>query len=102
MRLAKARVHFIGIGGIGMCGLAELLYNMGVNVKGSDQAENAQTLHLRELGIPVQIGHLANHLSDVDVAVYSSAIKPSNPEYQAAKKNGIPLIPRAEALAEIM
>ena len=102
VRLAKARVHFIGIGGIGMCGLAELLHNMGVQVKGSDLSENQQTLHLREIGIKVQIGHREENLEDVDVAVYSSAVKPSNVEYRAAKKRGVPLIPRAEALAEIM
>ena len=102
VRFAKARVHFIGIGGIGMCGLAELLYNMGVQVKGSDQSENQQTLHLREIGIKIQIGHHEDNLNDVDVAVYSSAVKTDNIEFRAAKKRGIPLIPRAEALAEIM
>ena len=102
VRLAKARVHFIGIGGIGMCGLAELLHNMGVHVKGSDLSENQQTLRLRELGIKIYIGHDESHLDDVDVAVYSSAVRVDNPEYSGAKRKGIPLIPRAEALAEIM
>lgn len=102
VRLAKARVHFIGIGGIGMCGLAELLHNMGVQVKGSDLAENQQTLHLREIGIKVQIGHSDKNMDDIDVAVYSAAVKPDNVEFRAAKKRGVPLIPRAEALAEIM
>lgn len=102
MRLAKSRVHFIGIGGIGMCGLAELLHNMGVHVKGSDVSENQQTIRLRELGIKVFIGHSAENLNDVDVAVFSSAVKPDNVEYKSAKSRGIPLIPRAEALAEIM
>lgn len=102
VRLAHARVHFIGIGGIGMCGLAELLHNMGVQVKGSDMAENQQTLRLRELGIRIDIGQKEDQMENVDVAVYSSAVKPDNPEYRAAKNRGIPLIPRAEALAEIM
>src|ERR1700677_3867707 len=102
VRLAKARVHFIGIGGIGMCGLAELLHNMGVQVKGSDLAENQQTLHLREIGVRIMIGQREENLEDVDVAVYSSAVKPDNDEFRGAKKRGIPLIPRAEALAEIM
>lgn len=102
MRLAKSRIHFIGIGGIGMCGLAELLHNMGVQVKGSDLSENMQTIRLRELGIQVQIGHVAENMNSVDVAVYSSAVKPSNVEFQEAKRRGIPLIPRAEALAEMM
>jgi UDP-N-acetylmuramate--alanine ligase len=101
-RFAKAKIHFIGIGGIGMCGLAELLHNMGVSVKGSDLGENQQTLHLRELGIPIFIGHAAENLQDADVAVYSSAVKSDNVEFRAAKTNGVPLIPRAEALAEIM
>jgi len=85
-----------------MCGLAELLHNMGVQVKGSDLAENQQTLHLREIGVRVLIGHREENLEDVDVAVYSSAVKPDNVEFKGAKKRGIPLIPRAEALAEIM
>ena len=102
VRLAKARVHFVGIGGIGMCGLAELLHNMGVQVKGSDISENQQTLHLRSIGLKIFIGHSKENLNDVDVAVYSSAVKTSNVEYQEAKARGVPLIPRAEALAEIM
>lgn len=102
MRLAKSKVHFIGIGGIGMCGLAELLHNMGVQVKGSDVGENQNTIRLREMGIQVQIGHFDQNIQDVDVAVFSSAVKPDNVEFRAAKKAGIPLIPRAEALAEIM
>jgi UDP-N-acetylmuramate--alanine ligase len=102
IRLAHSRVHFIGIGGIGMCGLAELLHNMGVHVKGSDLNENQQTLHLRQLGIKIDIGQKAENIKDVDVAVYSSAVKPDNIEFQTARKLGVPLIPRAEALAEIM
>ena len=74
VRFAKARVHFIGIGGIGMCGLAELLHNMGVQVKGSDQSENQQTLHLREKGIKVQIGHCDENLDDVDVAAQRTTL----------------------------
>ncbi|MEQ1665319.1 MAG: UDP-N-acetylmuramate--L-alanine ligase, partial [Bdellovibrionales bacterium] len=95
-------MHFIGIGGIGMCGLAELMHNMGVQVKGSDISENQQTLRLREIGIKIEIGHRAENISDIDVAVYSSAVKNNNIEYAEAKRQHIPLIPRAEALAEIM
>lgn len=102
MRLAKSRVHFIGIGGIGMCGLAELLHNMGVSVRGSDISENQQTIRMREMGIKIMIGHREENIDDVDVCVYSSAVKPDNVEFRAAKKKNIPLIPRAEALAEIM
>lgn len=102
MRLAKARVHFIGIGGIGMCGLAELLHNLGARVTGSDASENAQTIRLKQLGIEVFAGHAAKNVEDAEVVVYSSAVKESNVEYQAARQKRIPLIRRAEALAELM
>lgn len=102
IRFAKSKVHFIGIGGIGMCGLAELLHNMGVYVQGSDMSENAQTQRLQELGIKVFKGHDATQVRDIDVVVYSSAIKRNNVEFTSALKQGVPLIPRAEALAEIM
>jgi UDP-N-acetylmuramate--alanine ligase len=102
MRLAKARVHFIGIGGIGMCGLAELLHNMGAQVTGSDASENAQTVRLAHLGVRIHKGHAEENLGDCEVVVYSSAVRESNVEYQAARRNKIPLIRRAEALAEIM
>lgn len=102
MRLAKAKVHFIGIGGIGMCGLAELLHNLGAQVTGSDASENAQTVRLKQLGIQVFKGHAENHLGDCDVVVYSSAVKESNIEYSEARRRKIPLIRRAEALAQIM
>lgn len=85
-----------------MCGLAELLSNMGVAVQGSDIAENAQIARLRAMGINVMIGHAAENLGPASVCVYSSAIRPQNVEYREAKKRGTPLIPRAEALAEIM
>lgn len=101
-RLAQAKVHFIGIGGIGMCGLAELLHNMGANVTGSDANDNLQTQRLESLGITVFKGHHGSHLGEADVVVYSSAVKPDNVEYQEARRRHIPLIRRAEALAEIM
>ena len=102
MRLAQAKVHFIGIGGIGMCGLAELLRNMGGQVSGSDLSENAQTTRLRALGIDIKIGHSAENVHGVEVVVCSSAVRPDNPEFREARRLKIPLIPRAEALAEIM
>src|SRR5262245_25416469 len=102
MRLAKAKVHFIGIGGIGMCGLAELLHNMGATVTGSDASENAQTVRLKQLGIPVAAGHAEKNVKNCDVVVYSSAVKENNVEFRAAKRAKIPLIRRAEALAQIM
>lgn len=100
--LMGARVHFIGIGGIGMCGLAELLHNMGSTVTGSDLAENAQVQRLRDLGVKIQIGQKAENIHGSEVVVYSSAVKPTNPEYAEARRLKIPLIPRAESLAEIM
>lgn len=102
MRLAKAKVHFIGIGGIGMCGLAELLHNLGAHVTGSDASENAQTLRLKQMGIKVHQGHAPENLEDCDVVVFSSAVKEANVEYREARRRKIPLIRRAEALAQIM
>ena len=102
MKIEKAKFHFIGIGGIGMCGLAELLHNSGSVVTGSDASENANTERLKNLGVKVYKGHQAENIVDVDVVVYSSAIPFTNPEIREAKARSIPLIPRAEALAEIM
>ncbi len=85
-----------------MCGLAELLHNMGTTVSGSDLAENAQVLRLKEMGIKVSIGHKVENVQGAEVVVYSSAVKPQNPEFAESRKLNIPLIPRAEALAEIM
>ncbi len=102
MHLIRSKFHFIGIGGIGMCGLAELLHNMGAKVSGSDLSENANTDRLKELGVKVFKGHQAENVGDADVVVFSSAVQSSNPEVQMARAKQIPLIPRAEALAEIM
>ncbi len=102
MRLKKSHFHFIGIGGIGMCGLAELLANMGAKVSGSDLAENAQIEKLRSLGVKIYNGHDASNVGDADVVVYSSAVPFDNPEIAHARAKKIPLIPRAEALAEMM
>ncbi len=102
MRLARAKVHFIGVGGIGMCGLAELLHNLGAQVTGSDAGENMQTVRLKEIGIPVYKGHDEAHLGESEVVVYSSAVKEDNVEFKEARRRKIPLIRRAEALAQIM
>lgn len=102
MRLQKSQVHFVGVGGIGMCGLAELLFNLGAKVTGSDLGENAQTERLRDLGVTIFKGHAASQVGTADVVVYSSAIPVNNPEIAEARAKGIPLIPRAEALAELM
>ncbi|HEX4923398.1 MAG TPA: UDP-N-acetylmuramate--L-alanine ligase [Bdellovibrionales bacterium] len=102
MRLAKSKVHFIGIGGIGMSGLAELLHNMGAKVSGSDLADNANVQRLKQLGVKTFIGHERANVIDADVVVYSSAVNFENPEIVEAKSRRIPIIPRAEVLAEIM
>lgn len=102
MKIEKSKFHFVGIGGIGMCGLAELLHNSGSTVSGSDMSENANTERLKSLGVKVFKGHATSNVESVDVVVYSSAIPFDNPEIREARARSIPLIPRAEALAEIM
>jgi len=95
-------IHFVGIGGIGMSGIAEILLGMGYTVQGSDAAESYNTERLRKKGGTVFIGHDAAHVKDASVLVVSTAIKADNPEYAAARKAGIPIIHRSEMLAEIM
>ncbi len=95
-------IHFVGIGGIGMSGIAEILHNLGYTVQGSDVAENANVKRLTEIGIPVSIGHDANNLGDAQVVVVSSAIKMDNPEVIAANARLIAVVRRAEMLAELM
>ena len=102
MRHRVQRVHFVGIGGAGMCGLAEILQVSGYSVSGSDLRASAITRRLEELGVRVAIGHRADAIEDADVVVYSSAIRATNPELVAAAERGIPAIPRAEMLAELM
>ncbi len=98
----KYHIHFVGIGGIGMSGIAELLLNLGYRVSGSDIAENDVTRRLRQLGGTIYLQHHEDHVSDADVVVTSSAIRQDNPEVQAAGSRSIPVIPRAEMLAELM
>lgn len=96
-------VFFIGIGGISMSGLAEILYNRGLKVSGSDMNLSDTVKHLKEKGIPVYIGHDPKNIeADVDLVVYTAAIKNTNPEYVEAEKRGIPICDRAELLGEIM
>ena len=103
LHLLNKNLHFVGIGGIGMCGLAELLHNSGSFVTGSDLQEGPEVKRLKQLGIPIFIGHSAKHLSpNTDIVVYSNAVKKENVEIQAAKKKALPVIHRAEALAEMM
>ena len=102
MKMRVEHIHLIGIGGIGMSGIAELLFNQGFSVQGSDAAESNNVKRLRSLGIDVAIGHDAENLGQAQVVVVSSAIDQSNPEIAAAQLQGIPVIPRAEMLAELM
>ena len=95
-------VHFVGIGGIGMSGIAEVLHNLGYQVQGSDQSDNANVQRLREKGITVFVGHSADNLGDTEVVVVSTAIKRDNPELVAAREKFLPIVRRAEMLAEIM
>jgi UDP-N-acetylmuramate--alanine ligase len=95
-------VHFVGIGGIGMSGIAEVLHMLGYTVQGSDMSESANVQRLREKGIPVFIGHAAENLGAAEVLVVSSAIKRDNPELIAAREKLIPVVRRAEMLAELM
>lgn len=96
------RIHFIGIGGVGMAGIAEVVHNLGLRVSGSDIRDNAATIHLESLGVRVQIGHQPQWVKEAEVVVVSSAIQEDNPEIQAARDLRIPIIPRAEMLAELM
>ena len=97
-----SQIHFVGIGGAGMCGIAEVLRNQGYRVSGSDTAASAVLARLRTLGIEVSLGHDARHVGAADVVVSSSAVNESNVEIVAARERRIPVVPRAEMLAEIM
>ncbi|HEX4824645.1 MAG TPA: UDP-N-acetylmuramate--L-alanine ligase [Candidatus Polarisedimenticolaceae bacterium] len=96
------RIHFVGIGGSGMSGIAEVLVNLGYRVTGSDLAQGDATRRLKKLGAKVMKGHRADHVTSADVVVVSSAIRPDNPEVVEARRRKIPVIPRAEMLAELM
>ena len=100
--LTIGTIHLVGIGGIGMSGIAEILHNLGYRVQGSDIVENANVKRLRELGVPIQIGHRAEHIGDAQVVVISSAINADNPEAAAARARLVPVVRRTEMLAELM
>jgi UDP-N-acetylmuramate--alanine ligase len=104
MRLPRdiGPVHFVGIGGIGMSGIAEVLVNLGYTVQGSDQSESANVKRLRDLGVLIAIGHAAENLGGAAVVVVSSAIKRDNPELVVARARRLPVVRRAEMLAELM
>jgi UDP-N-acetylmuramate--alanine ligase len=100
--LSIGTIHFVGIGGIGMSGIAEVLNNLGYSVQGSDMAEGANIARLRAAGISVAIGHAAENLGAAQVVVVSTAVKKDNPEVQAARIRMLPVVRRAEMLAELM
>jgi UDP-N-acetylmuramate--alanine ligase len=103
MWLGRTRhLHFVGIGGIGMSGIAELVANLGYRVSGSDARRSDITDRLASLGVRIDVGHDGRHVADADVVVVSSAIAPDNPEIVAARARHVPVIPRAEMLAELM
>jgi UDP-N-acetylmuramate--alanine ligase len=102
MKHAIKHIHFIGIGGAGMSGIAEVLHNLGYAVSGSDQSDSATLRRLGDLGIRTHIGHSAENLRDVDAVVTSTAVQADNPEVVVAKQKHIPVVPRAVMLAELM
>jgi len=102
MRRKVERIHFVGIGGIGMSGIAEVLVTLGYQVTGSDLHETDITRRLASLGVHVHQGHAAGNVHNADVVVTSTAIRPDNPEVTEAHRRGIPVIPRAEMLAELL
>ncbi len=102
MKHKVRHIHFVGIGGSGMSGIAEVLANLDYTVTGSDIAESAVVRRLRGLGIAVSIGHEARHVAGADAVVTSSAVKPDNPEVVAAREAHVPVVPRAMMLAELM
>jgi len=102
MKHAVKHIHFVGIGGAGMCGIAEILHNLGYTVSGSDQAGSATTRRLASLGIRVAIGHDAAHIAGAEAVVTSTAVKGDNPEVIAARARRVPVVPRAVMLAELM
>ena len=102
MKHAVQRLHFVGIGGAGMSGIAEILHNLGFTVSGSDAVESATTERLRALGLRVEIGHAAPNIGDAQALVTSTAVAADNPEVQAARGRQVPVVPRAVMLAELM
>jgi UDP-N-acetylmuramate--alanine ligase len=102
MYLKRYHIHFVGIGGIGMSGIAELLLNLGYKVSGSDLKSSEITARLKGLGGIIFEGHAADRIQGADVVVISSAVRPANPEVAAARRLSVPVIPRAEMLAELM
>ena len=102
MKHKVKRVHFVGIGGAGMSGIAEVLATQGYQVSGSDLAASAATRRLAGLGVTIAVGHAAANIAGADAVVVSAAVAGNNPEVVAARAKGIPVVPRALMLAELM
>jgi UDP-N-acetylmuramate--alanine ligase len=102
MKHAIKHIHFVGVGGAGMSGIAEVLHNLGYTISGSDLADSATLKRLAALGIRTCVGHAANHIHGADAVVTSTAVKADNPEVLAAREKKIPIVPRAVMLAELM
>ena len=98
----RKKIHFIGIGGIGMSGIAELLWNLGHSISGSDLMESDRTKYLQKMGINVKIGHKKKHIIGTDLVVYSSAVKLDNCEIKASEEMNVPFIKRSEMLGELL
>ena len=102
MKHAVKHIHFVGIGGAGMSGIAEIMHNLGYTVSGSDQSDSVTSRRLASLGIQVCIGHDADNIVGAEAVVTSTAVKTDNPEVMAARSKRIPIVPRAVMLAELM
>jgi len=102
MQRKVKRIHFVGIGGIGMSGIAEVLLNLGYGISGSDVQSSDTTKRLQQLGAEVAVGHAAENTGNADVVVTSTAVRADNPEVIEAHRKNIPVIPRAEMLAELL
>src|SRR5665811_736061 len=102
MKHKVKNIHFVGIGGSGMSGIAEVLSNLGFGVSGSDLADNATTKRLSGLGIRISAGHAGENIGGADAVVVSTAVKEDNPEVMAARERKVPVVPRAQMLAELM
>src|SRR4051794_20928199 len=102
MKHKVKHVHFVGIGGSGMSGNAEVLVNLGYKVSGSDLSESVITRRLKKLGATIHIGHESSHVASADAVVTSTAVKPDNPEVIAARERNVPVVPRAIMLAELL
>src|SRR3990167_4026154 len=102
MKHAIRHIHFVGLGGSGMSGIAEVLFNLGYHISGSDLSDSPTLRRLQALGIATHLGHAAAHIDGADAVVTSTAVKADNPEVLAARAKKIPVVPRALMLAELM